>query len=56
MIRAILGLFTLAGITIWCGCRIMTGRMLGQPDVPGGVYDRMLLLWSGSMVKVTGVH
>ena len=55
MIRALLGLITLAAITIWSGFRIMTGRLLGRPDVHGGLYHRVLLHWSGAMCKVTGV-
>ena len=56
MIRAALGLITLAAMTIWCGSRVMIARTLGQPDVHGGLYDRMLHLWSRSVCRVVGAE
>jgi len=55
MIRALLVLITLLVLTPTLGSIVVIAAMLGVPHRPGGVYERMARLWSGSCNRAAGM-
>lgn len=56
MLRTCFSVIVLGAMTFWCGAGCILARLLGEPDVPGGVYDRMLRRWSRSICRAAGVR
>lgn len=56
MFRTAAGLVVLAVMTFWCGAGCIIARLLGEPDVINGPYDRMLRRWSRSICWAAGVR